>query len=161
MPRNLGAAAARPARHENVGVKTVPSVRETVETCAWLGEALTRDLQQDMESNDAQGQALREADIDLSSLRILPNRELLHSKIREALTCWDKARQNRTMMAGSDDMYLDYDIDETTVPPEPPQGVSDVQLYQYYVQRIMSAVPRAHSLKGRTTEGPIPLRICR
>ncbi|CAN0517904.1 unnamed protein product [Ectocarpus sp. 12 AP-2014] len=97
MPRNGGAAAARPARHENVGVKTVPSVGETVETCAWLGEALKRDLQQDVESDDAQGQALREADIDLSSLRILPNRELLHSKIREALTCWDKARQNRTM----------------------------------------------------------------
>ncbi|CAM9797550.1 unnamed protein product, partial [Ectocarpus sp. 6 AP-2014] len=64
-------------------------------------------------------------------------------------------------MAGSDDMYLDFDIDETTVPLEPPQGVSDVQLYQYYVQRIMSAVPRANSLKGRTTEGPVPLRICR
>ncbi|CAN0264643.1 unnamed protein product [Ectocarpus sp. 4 AP-2014] len=172
MPRNRGAAAARPARHENVGVKTVPSVAETVETCAWLGEALKRDLQQDVESDDAQGRALREADIDLSSLRILPNRELLHSKIQEALTCWDKLAQCIPLkrqrpegligrMAGSDDMYLDFDIDETTVPLEPPNGVSDVQLYQYYVQRIMSAVPRANSLKGRTTEGPVPLRICR
>lgn len=64
MPGDRGAAAARAGRPEKFGVKTVPSVGETVQTCAWLGEALKRDLQQDVESDDVQGQALREADIE-------------------------------------------------------------------------------------------------
>ena len=42
-----------------------------------------------------------------------------------------------------------------------PEGAADVYLYQYYVQRIMSAVPRADAMKGRTTEGPVPLRTWR
>lgn len=64
-------------------------------------------------------------------------------------------------MAGSDDMFLDFDIDERDVPRHPPSGANEVHLYQYYVQRLLCTVPRADWLRARTTEGRVPLRANR
>ncbi|CAN0205010.1 unnamed protein product, partial [Scytosiphon promiscuus] len=156
------------------GIKEVPSVRETVDTSVWLSNVLQRDLQRDVDADDEQGRALRSADIDVSPARIVSERELLRGKVKEAVVYWDKLAERIPLkrqrpagyvgqMAGSDEMFLDYDIDETTVPPEPPDEAkaNEVHLYQYYVQRLISTVPRANMLQGHTKEGPVPLRARR
>lgn len=70
----------------------------------------------------------------------------------------------RGRLAGAADMFLDFDIDEKDVPPQPPPAAaagSDVHLYQYYVQRLLCTVPRADALRFLTAEGPVPLRASR
>lgn len=64
MPGVGAAKTKRRGRYNVDDVKPLPSVGETVETCAWLSEQLTRDLQHDLEADDEDGEALRNADIE-------------------------------------------------------------------------------------------------
>eukprot|EP00903_Cladosiphon_okamuranus_P019885 g18277.t1 len=175
VPKEGSEARKKRVSREECTIKLVPSVAETVETWAWLSTSLRSELQQDLdESTDGQqeGPALRDADIDLSSLRIASSQDVLRAKIDDALAYWDKLAERIPLkrhrpaglpgkVAGSDDMFLDFDIQEREVPRHPPSGANEVHLYQYYVQRLMCTVPRADWLRARTTEGRVPLRANR
>lgn len=64
MSGTRAATAARIERYNVDDVKPVPSVGETVKTCAWLSEQLSNDLRNDLEADDEDGEALRNADIE-------------------------------------------------------------------------------------------------
>ena len=65
-------------------------------------------------------------------------------------------------LAGSEEMYIDFDMDEKNLRPEPPDmsdpSTDEVSLYRYYVQRILCSVPRAEALRGRMVGGTASLR---
>lgn len=58
------------------------------------------------------------------------------------------------------EMFTDYDIKEEDVPRSPPNRddrstTADVDMYRYYLKRMMCSVPRAEDVRGRTTDGGI------
>lgn len=59
-----GGAASNTATPAADGIKEVPSITETVDTCVWLSNVLQSDLQQDVNADDDQGLAIRRADIE-------------------------------------------------------------------------------------------------
>eukprot|EP00752_Nemacystus_decipiens_P009024 g8055.t1 len=171
-PTNGREAPEKRVRSTEAGVKLVPSVGETAETWSWLSTSLRNELQQDLDLDEPDATSLGDADIDLSPLKIVTSREVLQAKIQEALIYWDKLAERIPLkrhrpaglcgkVAGSDDMFLDFDIEEAEVPRRPPDGGNEVHLYQYYVQRILCTVPRADWLRARTMEGRVPLRAGR
>lgn len=66
-------------------------------------------------------------------------------------------------MAGAEDMYDDFDINEDEMMSGPADlsdpWTDEVEAYRYYLQRAMCSVPRAEALRGRTSEGTSHLRV--